>query len=220
MEKSDSISELAKALCIVQGKLEGAKKDSENPFFKSKYADLSSVWEACRKLLSANGLSVVQTNSPSGENTTIIDTTLLHNSGEWISGSLEVPLSKNDPQGLGSAMTYARRYGLSAIVGVCPEDDDAESATQRKQEPPKTEKKPVGRPAKKPVDLTWFRDNLAKLQDSEAWQTPKLTAYMAKKWELEKKDHVSEMMLQMDDKQMAEFKAEILSSVKGLEKNS
>lgn len=144
MEKSETIGELAKALCSVQGKLTGAKKDSENPFFKSKYADLASVWDACRILLNENGLSVVQTNSPSGENTTTIDTTLLHNSGEWISGSLEVPLTKNDPQGLGSAMTYARRYGLSAIVGVCPEDDDAESATKR--EPDKQASTPSSAP--------------------------------------------------------------------------
>uniref|UniRef100_A0A6M3KSV1 Putative Erf family protein n=1 Tax=viral metagenome TaxID=1070528 RepID=A0A6M3KSV1_9ZZZZ len=131
MIKSETIGELAKALCIVQGKLTGAKKDSINPFYKSKYSDLASVWDACRGLLSENGLSVVQTSSPSGENTTIIDTTMIHNSGEWISGSMQVPLVKNDPQGVGSAMTYARRYGLSAIVGVCPEDDDAESATKR-----------------------------------------------------------------------------------------
>ena len=135
MEKSDSTKELATALCIVQGKLTGAKKDSENPYFKSKYADLASVWDACRNLLSENGLSVIQTNSPSGETTMILDTTLLHNSGEWIGGSLEVPLSKSDPQGLGSAMTYARRYALAAIIGICPEDDDAEAATKRDVKP-------------------------------------------------------------------------------------
>ena len=141
MIKSDSISELAKALCIVQGKLEGSKKDSVNPFYKSRYSTLSSVWDACRQLLTENGLAVVQTNSPSSENTTTVDTTLLHNSGEWIGGSMTVPLSKNDPQGVGSAITYSRRYGLSAILGISPEDDDAEGATIRK-DPAKVVKEP------------------------------------------------------------------------------
>ena len=135
MEKSDTIGELAKALAAVQGKLAGAKKDSENPFFKSKYADLSSVWDSCRKLLADNGLAVVQTCSAGyGREVIRVDTILVHTSGEWISGQLDITPSKNDPQGIGSALTYARRYGLSAIVGVCQEDDDAESSMSR---PPK-----------------------------------------------------------------------------------
>lgn len=132
MNKSETIGELAKALVQVQAKIEGAKMDSENPFFKSKYADLSSIWEACRKPLTANGLAVVQT-ADTDDSRVIIETTLLHTSGEWISGRLAITPMKPDPQGVGSAITYARRYCLAAIVGICPEDDDAEGAMARGQ---------------------------------------------------------------------------------------
>lgn len=132
MQKSEQINELATALAKVQGKLEGAKMDAENPFFKSKYATLFSVWYACRQILTENGLSVVQTCSIGENEGLVVDTTLLHTSGQWISGELAIKPAKNDPQGVGSAITYARRYGLAAIVGICPEDDDAESAMERK----------------------------------------------------------------------------------------
>jgi len=131
MNKSDSISELTKALVKVQSQLGGARLDSSNPFFKSKYASLSAVWDACRKLLADNELAVIQTTSAGNDNNLIIDTTLSHSSGEWITGELPMILPKNDPQGIGSAITYGRRYGLSAIIGICPEDDDAESAMER-----------------------------------------------------------------------------------------
>lgn len=131
MEHSDQLNEIAAALCKAQTKLEGAKRDSSNPFFKSKYADLASVWEACKPVLSENGLSVTQFCLPSDGNTVNLTTMLLHSSGQFISGTMTMPLGKADPQGYGSAMTYARRYGLAAIVGVCPEDDDGEGAMRR-----------------------------------------------------------------------------------------
>lgn len=130
MNKSESIGALAAALAKAQGQIKGAMKDSENPFFHSKYADLSAVWEACRKPLSDNGLSVVQTGDfELSVGTFFLHTTLLHSSGEWIGGEIPVKPVKDDPQGLGSAMTYARRYGLAAIVGVAPEDDDGNAAS-------------------------------------------------------------------------------------------
>lgn len=148
--KSATIGELAKALCNVQSKLAGAKKDSTNPFFKSKYADLAACWDACRDLLSANGLSVVQTTSVEEGWELVLDTVLMHTSGEWIDGQLPVKLVKSDPQGLGSAITYARRYALCAIVGICPEDDDGESAVKRT--PPKPAERPTPKPAEKPAE--------------------------------------------------------------------
>ena len=135
MQKSEQINELAKALATVQGNLEGAKMDAENPFFKAKYASLFSIWDACRQALTDNGLSVVQTCSIGEGEGLIVDTTLLHTSGQWISGELAIKPTKNDPQGVGSAITYARRYGLAAIIGICPEDDDAEGATEHKAKP-------------------------------------------------------------------------------------
>ena len=136
MNKSDSVAGLAAALAKAQGVMKGALKDSANPFFKSRYADLASVVEAIRAAFSANGLSYIQTVEPSDKDEVRVETTLLHASGEWIScGILSLPVSKIDAQGYGSALTYARRYSLSAAVGVAPEDDDGNLASAAK---PKT----------------------------------------------------------------------------------
>ena len=129
--QSEAIGKLAEALSKAQGMIKGAVKDSENPFFKSSYADLASVWDACREALSKNGLSVVQTTRISDAGEPVIITMLLHSSGEWVSGELLVKPVKNDPQSIGSAITYGRRYALSAMVGVAPEDDDGEKAQGR-----------------------------------------------------------------------------------------
>ena len=132
MNKSDSIAALAAALAKAQGAMKGAVKDSANPFFKSKYADLASVVEAIRAAFSANGLSYIQTVEPHPDEVRV-ETTILHSSGEWIScGYLSLPVSKADAQGFGSALTYARRYSLSAAVGVAPEDDDGNAAVAAK----------------------------------------------------------------------------------------
>ena len=131
MLQSESIANLAKALSLVQGKLTHAKKDSANPFFKSKYADLESVWDACRDLLASNGLSVSQFPGTYSEldKSMSLTTILLHESGEWISQEMSVPVSKVDAQGAGSAITYMRRYALAAVVGVVQADDDGNAAS-------------------------------------------------------------------------------------------
>lgn len=132
MNKSDSISNLAAALAKAQPKIEGASKDKTNPHFKSKYADLASVAEAIAAPLAVNGLSYVQT-SHDRENAAAIETIILHTSGEWLGcGVVSVPVSKGDAQGFGSALTYARRYSLSAAFGVVPEDDDGNAAAKAK----------------------------------------------------------------------------------------
>ena len=132
MLQSESIANLAKALSIVQGKLTHAKKDSANPFFKSKYADLESVWDACRSLLAENGLCVMQFPGEFLEGCMSLDTILAHSSGEYIKQTMEVPVTKLDPQGVGSALTYMRRYALAAVVGVVQADDDANAAVVSK----------------------------------------------------------------------------------------
>lgn len=124
---SDNVNEIFGALAKAQGKIQPASKDKSNPFFKSKYADLSSVWDACREALSENGLSVIQIPQTKPEGTFLISI-LGHSSGQWIRGDVLVPLAKNDPQSVGSALTYFRRYCLSSLVGVAPEDDDGEKA--------------------------------------------------------------------------------------------
>jgi len=130
MPTSPTIAALAAALVKAQSAMGGAKKDSTNPHFRTAYADLASVWDACRAPLANAGLSVVQLVS-SDPTHAIVETILAHSSGEWVSSTLAVPLTKADAQGLGSAITYGRRYALAAIVGVCPADDDGEAAVAR-----------------------------------------------------------------------------------------
>lgn len=129
MNRSESIAELAAALAKAQPAMRSALKSSDNPFFKSKYADLSAVWEACRSALHANGLTVVQGGEPGDGAHVTVSTMLLHTSGQYIESSLTVRPTKPDPQGIGSAITYARRYALAAIAGVCTEDDDGNAAS-------------------------------------------------------------------------------------------
>ena len=126
MTKSESIKEIAAALAKAQAGIRNATQDKTNPAFKSKYADLSSVWEACRQHLSANGIAVAQGSAADGPKVTVT-TLLMHSSGEWLSCDLTVTADKGTAQGIGSAITYARRYGLSSMVGVAPGDDIADA---------------------------------------------------------------------------------------------
>jgi hypothetical protein len=128
--QSREIDKLAGALAKAQAGITGALKDSANPFFKSKYADLASCWDACRKQLTENELSVIQTTEiKDGE--VVVVTTLAHSSGQWIRGILPVKVKDDGPQAQGSGITYARRYALAAIVGLAQIDDDAEAAQGR-----------------------------------------------------------------------------------------
>lgn len=137
INQSESIANLTLALSIVQGKMSHAVKDSANPFFKSRYADLESVWDACRLLLAENGLAVMQfpglytDHDKSMSLTTIIS----HKSGEFISQEMSVPVTKADAQGAGSAITYMRRYALAAVVGVVQADDDGNAASNPQSKP-------------------------------------------------------------------------------------
>lgn len=122
------MNELYAALAKAQSKIETAKKDNFNPHFKSKYADLSNVWDACREALTENGLAVVQIPSAKGPEVTV-KTILGHVSGSEISGELTMIAQKNTPQGIGSAITYCRRYALMSFVGIAPDDDDGNDAS-------------------------------------------------------------------------------------------
>jgi hypothetical protein len=133
MNRSDTINELAAALAKAQGAIQPALKQSENPYFKSSYADLASVWRACRDALSKNGLAVVQLVRVV-DKTVEVETLLTHASGQWIAETLKLPVAKPDIQGTGSAITYTRRYALAAMVGVAPEEDDGNAASERHHE--------------------------------------------------------------------------------------
>jgi len=147
MEMSTNITELAKALVKVQSSLKPVLKDSENPFYKSKYADLAAVWESCRKPLTDNGFSVIQ-SAESENGNVLVKTLLLHESGEFISSCLSLQPVKTDPQGIGSAITYGRRYSLAAIVGISAEEDDDGNASSGVKIPPPKENK-TAKPTKK-----------------------------------------------------------------------
>jgi len=148
MNKSDSIKEIAKAMCAAQAQMTGAKKTSVNPFFKSKYSDFVSVVEAVKTAFAENGLSYVQ--FPIEEAGRIgIETILMHSSGEFLSNSFTVALSKQDAQAAGSALTYCRRYSLQAIAGIPSEDDDGNSASKAP-----TFTKPQATPQQAPPKIT------------------------------------------------------------------
>ena len=127
--QSVEIAELSAALCKAQGAMTGAVKDSTNPFFKSKYADLSAVWDDVREPFANNGISVVQMPCGGVGSVTVI-TQLTHDSGQWMRSRLTMVPVKHDPQGIGSCITYARRYALAAMAGVYQIDDDGNTASQ------------------------------------------------------------------------------------------
>jgi hypothetical protein len=131
MERSDSIVALAEALAKAQANISPAAKDATNPHFRRKYADLASIWEVARKPLNDQGLSVVQTPESIEGGGMRLRTMVLHSSGEFLASSIDLAYDPASMQSLGSAITYARRYALSAMVGiVAEEDDDGQSASR------------------------------------------------------------------------------------------
>ena len=141
MNRSETIGSLAAALSLAQGQIKPAPKDSANSHTGKSYADLTSVWEVARDPLTANGLAVIQTFAPAEPGQITIETTLAHSSGEWVSSLLTMPAIANkgqqDAQAYGSAITYARRYSLAAILGIAPagEDNDGEGMATAKARP-------------------------------------------------------------------------------------
>jgi hypothetical protein len=131
MQMSPNIGALATALSLAQGEMGAALKDASNPFFKSKYADLTSVMEAIKGPFHKNGLSFTQLPGMSGDKL-VLTTMLLHKSGEWISSETPIIAAKPDAQSMGSAITYARRYALQSIAGVTADDDDGNAASGQK----------------------------------------------------------------------------------------
>ena len=157
MERSETLGELGKALSAAQGELGVAVKGSFNPYYKSNYADLGEVWRVARPVLAKHGLSVLQFLVDAGPERTGLRTILLHSSGEWVSEVVSSRLGagkdgkiKDDAQGVGSATTYLRRYGLSACLGIVSDDDDDGNAARREE--------PEGPP---PV---WFEELLSAVE--------------------------------------------------------
>ena len=126
MKTSEQISELAAALAAAQGMMDNAIMNRVNPHFRSKYANLAAVFDAARKPLSANGLAIVQTLGDG-----VLHTRLLHTSGQWIASEHPLPMT-GARRRIGSALTYARRYSLSALIGIAADEDDDGNAAEKR----------------------------------------------------------------------------------------
>ena len=148
MRTSEHIDKIAPALLLAQSGIKAAIKNSENPHFRSSYADFGAIVDACRESLIKSGIVVIQ--SPGGDGQVVTMTTrLLHTSGQWIEGEFSVRPTKTDPQGCGSAVTYMRRYSLASMVGIVTEDDDGNAASA-----PVPTSTPAQRPAPKQAPAT------------------------------------------------------------------
>ena len=126
---SSDLTAFGEALAKAQAEFTAAKKDSENPHFKSKYADLQSLMDACRPILARHGIAVLQGAYAQGASVTVA-TRLLHQSGQWMESALTMTARDPGPQAIGSAITYARRYGLGSMAGIASEEDDDGNAAQ------------------------------------------------------------------------------------------
>lgn len=154
MEMSEKIDALAEALAKAQGEMKNAVKGCDNPFFKSKYADLAECLNVAREPLSKNGLSIFQANEGIVEsNKLAVTTMIMHSSGQFLKVTSSYPIQKNDAQGFGSTLTYARRYSLAAALGLAQEDDDGNSAcepVEKGQYQPKEQQKKEQKPKAQP----------------------------------------------------------------------
>ena len=188
MMQSVEIKNIAGALCKAQKIMANAEKDAKNPHFKSTYASLAAVRDACNGPLTENGLSVVQTLEPMGDSAVAVRTTLLHTSGEWISSLLPLFLQKQDMQGMGSAITYARRYALAGIVGIAQEDDDANKASAPLPADP-VDSKPKSANDPRPKGNARSRVNAA--AEIHKWTVPDLRKYGELIYEVQSLDEMS-----------------------------
>ncbi len=139
MKTSTDTDKIIPAYIKAEHAVGSVKKTASNPHFRSKYADLEAVMDACSDALDKNGLAVWQSINEDGDR---LITRLYHTSGQWMEGYTPLIIAKNDMQGLGSAYTYARRYGLMSILGIAPEDDDGNAAVEAKKAEPKPQPSP------------------------------------------------------------------------------
>lgn len=169
MQKSEQINELATALAKAQGEIENASKNSNNPAYKSKYADLAEVLNTVRPVFSAHGLSITQFPS-FADGLASVETVLMHSSGQWMSGLASAGVTKQDAQGVGSAITYLRRYSLAAVAGIAQEDDDAQAAIGGSAGKAKT--KPAPAPDDMPESVAapakWMAEMELKIRSAES----------------------------------------------------
>lgn len=204
MNKTDSIANLAKSLALAQKEIKPAHFDATNPHFRNRYATLASVYEACRTPLAKNGLSVIQ-GVTDFEGHTYLETMLVHESGEYITSGTKLIVDKESMQGLGSAITYARRYALAAMIGVvADEDDDGNQASQnppRQTDRPKVEVKapvkaaPAPLPRQPEIHMDLMRQ-VADLMVSSKVTATQLKEFTVQKYGKEKSTDLTRPQLQ------------------------
>ena len=202
-KRSEKIDTFAAALAKAQAEIRPAEKNATNPHFDSNYADLASVWDACRAPLTANGFSVVQTMEEENGRQ-YLETLLLHASGEWIAGRVPLILQRQDMQGIGSAITYARRYGLAAAAGVAQEDDDGNNAGQAKQgaqrrgqgdnpdtSRPAPNSKPKPQPGPESAEMEKLRADIDTQLVRLGWPVEKTAAFVKEKYKVDRGSDMS-----------------------------
>ena len=180
MDKSESIKEIATALCKFQGEVDKIKKTELNPFFKNKYADLSSILDVIKRPLTDCGLSFVQ--FPVGKYG--LDTMLMHASGEWICASYEMKPTRDDPQGAGLVITYQRRYALGAILGLNIDNDDDGNKGSEPIPETKPETIPETKPTKETVPTAKFDKSKLLVDASDALQLVKSLEELKSVWNM------------------------------------
>ena len=148
MKTSDTLAALAPAIIKARAAIKTVGKDATNPHFKNRYASLEAISEAVTPALTANGLVALHSATLYDGGALTVTTRLLHTSGEWVEGGVTLPLGKLDPQGAGSAVSYGRRYGLAAVLGIVTDEDDDGNAASAK---PATSTTKAAAPASKPA---------------------------------------------------------------------
>jgi hypothetical protein len=191
VRNSEKVDQIAIALNKSQAVMESAKKNSDNPFFHSKYADLAEVWDTCRKPLTDNGLSMVQTigsvtssekTSPDDKGRTkpyiylTVTSRLQHISEQFFEDSITMPVPA-DPQDMGKAATYLRRYGMMALIGIAPEDDDAESLTEHGKPASKPKQQASGDTPQKSGDSPATKDHWCEIHKTEFFKKGNMKTY-------------------------------------------
>lgn len=179
VEQSQTVAKLFAAVVAAGGELRNPPKDSVNPHFKSRYADLATVLDTVRPVLALHKLAVVQmpTEMDGGPG---LATTLVHESGEWMRSTVRLYPGKQDPQGIGSALTYARRYGLQAVLGIAADDDDDGHAGSR---PAAQKTQPNAKPQQQPAAPRWTNAAMDALVVAKNWTWQWVVQKVGQKYE-------------------------------------
>jgi hypothetical protein len=201
---SDDFKELATALAKAQGEMDHAKRNQNNPHFKSSFADLSAVIDAIREPFAKNGLAYIQSPVTLIQGEVTIRTRIVHSSGQWTEGEISARPMKNDPQGIGSAITYLRRYGLMAMVGIAPADDDdgnnsssghhrdrQEPRRQQEQKPPQQQPAPKPKWAPSPDQLHALKN----AADHNGWTSSEVSMMLSMDHRVEKASEIPSLAI-------------------------